>query len=841
MATLKFLIDVKAPDARRTFDAVTARLDKLDKTMERTRKLSVGDKSAMAAVTRIRLAADKLRERVEKPMDMSLRGAQSAEARLLEMEATADRLDRKLRKAGGPGLLSRLGGLGRGAAGVAGGLSKGGGIATAATGLAGGAAALSVPFIAATAAVGAFSALAIPTLSKVTSAMGKTGKAGKKAMAALDPSQRGIAKSIKALETTFDKMAKSFEPVVASVVGGASKLAQAFLPALKPLAKAGASVIHSFLGPLTHLAKSPAFAKFAKTLASVAVEAGKLLGPFLARLLKTFMGLVTALAPAGLKLLKVLEPLVNGILKALTPVLAAAAGAMVKLVEALTPLLKPAAQLLLALTPIIGVAADLVTALTPLINLLANLLAKAITNGLVPVLNKILVPALEWVAKKAVWLSGHWKRAWADIKHWLWDAWHAMDGDVFQPIERLFTKLIPGWLDGAVGWFKALPGRLLHALGNLAKLLYHKGLDLLRGLLNGELHGWKMVAGWLAGTAKRILGYYAKAGSWLYHAGLHLIGGLKNGIVAAFKGIGGWIKRVIVDPVVNWVKHWFGIKSPSTVMAWVGSHLMGGLFKGMLAHDVPAMVKKIFGSLPGALGAIVDKGLAAIGQLPAKALHALGSLGSKGLSLLGKGASWLGHLFGGGGGGGNANVRLGQSMAAAFGWTGRQWQALDMLWNRESGWRTRARNPSSGAYGIPQALPPSKMASAGADWATNPATQIKWGLEYILGRYGSPLKAWAHETAFGWYGHGGTFRAGQLIGVGDRGPELVSFNRPGRVFSPEQSAALVAAASKGSDGGTFTGELFLDSGEFLGMVRGEIRRDEQETIRAIRAGTGSRR
>ena len=73
------------------------------------------------------------------------------------------------------------------------------------------------------------------------------------------------------------------------------------------------------------------------------------------------------------------------------------------------------------------------------------------------------------------------------------------------------------------------------------------------------------------------------------------------------------------------------------------------------------------------------------------------------------------------------------------------------LWNRESRWNHRSENTSSGAYGIPQSLPGSKMASAGADWQTNPETQIRWGLGYISGRYGTPCGAWAHSEAKGWY------------------------------------------------------------------------------------------
>jgi hypothetical protein len=89
-------------------------------------------------------------------------------------------------------------------------------------------------------------------------------------------------------------------------------------------------------------------------------------------------------------------------------------------------------------------------------------------------------------------------------------------------------------------------------------------------------------------------------------------------------------------------------------------------------------------------------------------------------------------------------------MLARYGWAG-QFSCLDSLWVRESGWNVYADNPSSGAYGIPQALPGSKMASAGADWQSDAATQISWGLGYIQAAYGSPCGAWDHEEAAGWY------------------------------------------------------------------------------------------
>lgn len=94
---------------------------------------------------------------------------------------------------------------------------------------------------------------------------------------------------------------------------------------------------------------------------------------------------------------------------------------------------------------------------------------------------------------------------------------------------------------------------------------------------------------------------------------------------------------------------------------------------------------------------------------------------------------------------------IAQSMLGSYGWGQDQFGCLDSLWQKESGWNPSATNPSSGAYGIPQSLPASKMASAGADWQTNPATQISWGLTYISGRYGSPCSAWAHSQANNWY------------------------------------------------------------------------------------------
>lgn len=94
---------------------------------------------------------------------------------------------------------------------------------------------------------------------------------------------------------------------------------------------------------------------------------------------------------------------------------------------------------------------------------------------------------------------------------------------------------------------------------------------------------------------------------------------------------------------------------------------------------------------------------------------------------------------------------IGRSLAAGKGWGGSQFACLDKLWTKESNWQVTADNPTSSAYGIPQALPGHRMKSHGAKWRTDAATQIRWGLDYIDDRYGSPCKAWAHSRAVNWY------------------------------------------------------------------------------------------
>lgn len=207
------------------------------------------------------------------------------------------------------------------------------------------------------------------------------------------------------------------------------------------------------------------------------------------------------------------------------------------------------------------------------------------------------------------------------------------------------------------------------------------------------------------------------------------MGGAKGG------GVGGWISKMVshVNPLkflklADWKKKLGGMG------AW------GGMIKNTAGTVVGQakdwMVNKIKGAYKGV------KGLLSGGDTFTSTIR----------SFLGGGISGAAEAVGQ-----SAAKSYARAHLKDYGWGANQWAPLNQLWTRESGWRVHADNPTSSAYGIPQALPGSKMASAGKDWHDNAGTQIKWGLGYIKGRYGSPSTAWRHETSVGWYKNGGVW------------------------------------------------------------------------------------
>ncbi|MET7352320.1 M23 family metallopeptidase [Streptomyces mirabilis] len=192
----------------------------------------------------------------------------------------------------------------------------------------------------------------------------------------------------------------------------------------------------------------------------------------------------------------------------------------------------------------------------------------------------------------------------------------------------------------------------------------------------------------------------------------------------------------------------------------------------------------------------------------------------------------------GGGNEGSKSVGAAQTYARGilgqYGWGPSEFTPLQKLWNGESGWRYDAKNPSSGAYGIPQALPASKMASAGSDWLTNYATQIRWGLGYIKDRpdYGSPSAAYAKWLSRSphWYDQGGYLPPGLNLVANGTG-------RPEPVFTGTQWQDIRAARSS-----TQTPNVIVENHTYLGtqeitdIVDHRVEVREEHNARALNDG-----
>jgi hypothetical protein len=169
-----------------------------------------------------------------------------------------------------------------------------------------------------------------------------------------------------------------------------------------------------------------------------------------------------------------------------------------------------------------------------------------------------------------------------------------------------------------------------------------------------------------------------------------------------------------------------------------------------------------------------------------------------------------------------------RKLLAAYGWGG-QWPQFNAVVNAESGWNVHATNPSSGAYGIPQALPPSKMASAGPDWMTSGYTQLRWMMAYIAQRWHDPAGAWANESRYHWYRDGlagGIFTRPTLIGVGDGGPERVD---------------VTPLGGDGAAAPVFNVRVYVGDREITDIVRTEIDCHDKKLAGKLRVGTGALR
>jgi hypothetical protein len=242
---------------------------------------------------------------------------------------------------------------------------------------------------------------------------------------------------------------------------------------------------------------------------------------------------------------------------------------------------------------------------------------------------------------------------------------------------------------------------------------------------------------------------------------------------------------------------------------------LGGAGAKVSGASAGAGTASASGILGAGMGSTITEGAALAGVAPTVFSSALGSAINSAVSSMhtgssvsaAKGGTTSGSVSSAAtGGSASANQKIAKGLMAKYGWSSSaDWNALVNLWNQESGWNNKAKNPSSGAYGIAQALGHAESASLAdnqkgdnypnayrsanpAPWgSSNSGEQISWGLSYIKGTYGSPSAAWAHETSAGWYASGTDSAAAGVAMVGERGPELVRLSGGQKIFNAAQT------------------------------------------------------
>jgi phage-related protein len=543
------------------------------------------------------------------------------------------------------------------------------------------------------------------------------------------------------------------------------------------------------------------------------------LAPFIPPLLQIFQSLVNAGINVFVTAILTLLPILTQLVQALLPPL-------LKIIVALTPTIAQLAQLMArglgdAIVAIANVLAPLLVLIVKLIVGVVNWLNS--THLLLPVLGLLMLAiapiptAIGLIALAIGYLAEHWQRIWGDIKQWAKDAWDFIYngfgkyllpllgpvglialgviellkhwkqvwGDIKQvgldfyqwiwkdfgaKISNFITKTVPSWFDTAVGAIKTAWNKVEDVfkvpVNFLINTVYDGGIrrfwnDVMGAIGLGSLD-LPLIKG-LASGGKIHNGTGPRADDVLIRAsrGETVVSAAHSAMLAplfAAVGVPGYAGGGVVGDVGGVVA---ALLTGNTGALTNSLMDLVGVSKGTsgdLAQMVTGIPKKIIGDavhwVSGSIGGIIS------------ALFGTKSAGSALAGIAGVVP-------------GIANARLAQLMYPKWA-SGSDWAAWNYVAMRESGWSNTANNPSSGAYGIAQALPYTKMPKAAwppsAGGSADPATQIMWMISYMLGRYGGPVGAAAHEQQFNWYGGGldAVFSHPTVIGVGERGPEAVS-------------------------------------------------------------------
>jgi hypothetical protein len=897
MTTISFLLDVNAPNAQKTFDAVAARLDKLDASMKATRELSVGNASAMATIAKAQIAADRLRDRVTNPMDLSIRGAQTAEARLLELEATSDKLNSKLSNVGDSGEKAATGGL----QDFGSSLGKLSNIVMPAAIAAG--VALSPVIVTAGVGLGGFAAAAASSAKPILTAAQAAG--GLKAnLDTLNPAQQQVARGILSLQGDFDKFAKSMQPEVFSAFNSGLGIANTLLHGAEPVAAAAGKALDGVLAALSTDLHSSQWQQFFGWMAQNAGPDVQLLGNTFIDLANDLPPLLENLQPLGQALLTATDSGAKGIgdlanslhdlaeqtgvswlgqeISKLTHDIPAgnknifgmnsafgqtskSASAAASGVGKFAGSTLKAAPQVGSLSGDLGILASSTSSATTQLSAYSDLwnifVGKAVGDQQA-VLDtsqafKTFTAQVGQSGAKSLTAQSDFLAYMTQIGAGLSTlqkngaSVRAINGYYQTNIGRLNSlhKLTPAQRADVQGltkdynaWASSTQGlnkNTLTAAGSLKNNFLSQLTKIgantpgvskdVGALANAVLKTGTQSSATRSDRSKLITdlenaGLSAKGATGLVNSLQSSIGRLKGknvnvGVLmtgsgkvslAPIPGVGGFTKAQLLlgegraaggavtgpggpksDAIPIWASNGEYMMQASAVAKY-GLPLMHALNSGKFASGgqisaISSNMDKLVSwtsANESSWTGNVEKNWATTAE------KAWQSAWQKSLTTEMTGG--LGALPHGSLGGTLAEVQYAASLLGKYGWPNSMITALEKLWTQESGWNPYAVNPSSGAYGIPQALGKGHPYNLG-----DAKAQIAWGLNYIAGRYGNPANAWAHETAAGWYGHGGKFAAGQLIGVGDRGRELVSFDQPGTVLSPEQSAAL---GTRGGDG-----------------------------------------
>lgn len=736
------------------------RVAELDKTLAAQRKLAIDDKGASASLARLQVQASRLQDTLGKE-NIDSRGAAALEARLLGLEVAAGRLQDKL--GGGRGGIGggifrlfsgALGGagsgaisLGAGAGALAGGIAGGAGLGVLAVGATQAAAALA----AATAGLGAFAALSFPTIQGLSTALTSLSTVTNAYQAAsqnlniaihhspadmklyqatihgLEPDLQNAARLLVNQNVVWQNLSPSMQKSVVALYNNKTAY-----DALLPDQKAALTALLAQKTAWDNL--SPAQRMLTTGLHALGSEFRRVsdaLAPITFKVFNEGLKVASNLLPTMLPFARSAGNALDGLLKSLAKFTAPAGGTdmLTGKLQAISGLKPPPTRFQQFLAQLQSLSGPAITALGNGLGQIAIAIGKLILAAARPDSIRILGDALailghvidgvSWFITTA---TGNMVK-WIDIAHQTankFDEFRHDTARVFAAVATIFDDVrhtIASW-GAAVGHvFAAVAGFL--ARGARDAQNWHNLVD---AAVNG-------VVAWFRRLPGEVGHALAGLGSMLLGIGKAALTDFWNGLKSVGSTILGWLGGFL-NSIIGIAKKILGVFSPSSVFFDIGRNMMLGLEGGIKAHAHAAV---------SAARAAAEAAAAAAGT--------------------GSGGRILGGV-----------VALGQRMAAARGWTGGQWSALFNLWQGESGWNPAARNPSSGAAGIPQDITGNFHGGA--------AGQIAWGLAYIAARYGSPaaayaawLSRWPH-----WYGsglRGGIFDRPTLIGVGERGPERV--------------------------------------------------------------------